>query len=284
MRFRRRQPFDGQKSLLRAAEGLYARSNWVEKEFLEWLPLWSPRFLRNAAAQLTGDARVEMVQVLRLDIMKDLLVSERNNLETKSTETATRLHVGMREIFHTGTEIEEPHIFVEFLAKTTVRAAIRTMSDFGSVEAGEVLALGVETMTVLMMFAEQGPNLNTAKLSSSGASAGMSNKYDSLTRPHLLVGELVLNAGASYLPADGSSGDGTFVVTDMRLLFIFDEEFRKTPISISRQDMSAVEFRPTDVVPMSEELYLAFSNFGKTEILAIFVGRFFAAEIRNLLS
>lgn len=284
MRFRRRQPFDRQKSLLKAADGLYSRSNWIEKEFLEWLPFWSPRFLRKAAAQLTGDARVKKVQELRLEIMKGLLASEGNHLETKSTEVATRLNAGMREIFHPETENEEPHIFVEFLAETTVQAAIRAMSEFGSVEAGECLALGVKIMTVLMMFAEQGPTLNTAKLSNSGASAGMSNRYDSLTRPHLLAGEVVLNAGASYLPSDGSSGDGTFVITDRRFLFIFDEEFRKTPVSISRRDLSAFEFRPTDVVPMSEELYISFSNFDKTEILAIFVGRFFAAEIRNLLS
>jgi hypothetical protein len=284
MRFWRKRIFDSRQYLLNAAAGLYKRSDWTGKEFLEWLQMFSHDFSDMAFAQSTDDLRIEKIKLLQKEIMKNFapIVNSRGNAQRKVV--AEKLYIAMNEIFATGKQNEEPHIFVEYLANTSVKAAMKAMSDFGASEAEASLALGMKAMTGLMAFAEYGPSLDTTNVSKTGMSAGLAKRYDSLTRPHLLVGEIVLNAGASYLPADGNSGDGTFVITDNRFLFIFDEEFRKTPISISRQDLSAFEFRPTDVVPMSEELYLAFSNFGKTEILAIFVGRFFAAEIRNLLS
>jgi hypothetical protein len=284
MRFGRRQPFDGHKSLLKAAAGLYRRSEWTEREFLEWLPYCSHEFLDMTPGLSTDDFRIEKVQLLKLEVMKDLpqLVNSRGNAQSKVV--AKKLYVAMKEILSSKEASAEPHIFVEYLADTSVQAAVKAFSNFGYGEAEECLSLGMKAMTVLMTFAEHVGGLDTTNVSNTGMSAVMANRYDSLTQPYLLVGEMVLNAGASYLPADGNSGDGRFVITDKRLLFIFDEEFGKTPISIFRQDLSAVEFRPTDVVPMSEELYIAFSNSGRTEVLAIFVGRFFAAEIRNLLS
>ena len=283
MRFRRKRIFDTHRYLLNAASGLYKGSDWTGKEFLEWLQMFSHNSFDMAFAQLRDELRIEKVQLLQKEIMKDfaLVVNSHGNAQWKAV--AKKLYIAMNEIFATGKQNEEPHIFVEYLANASVKAAMKAMSDFGASEADASLSHGMKVMTGLMAFAEEGQIMDTTNVSNTGMSAGMANRYDTLTQPHLLVGEIVLNAGASYLPADGNSGDGTFVITDNRFLFIFDEEFRKTPISISRQDLSAVEFRPTDVVPMSEELYITFSNFGKTEILAVFVGRFFAAEIRNLL-
>ena len=84
MRFRRRAPFDCHKSLFKAANGLYSRSDWLEKEFLAWLSMHSPRSVRKLESRLSSDSRVEKGQVLRLEILKDLLASEGNYRDVQS--------------------------------------------------------------------------------------------------------------------------------------------------------------------------------------------------------
>lgn len=60
-----------------------------------------------------------------------------------------------------------------------------------------------------------------------GANALMANLRAPLIKRLLKPGEVVLNAGSSFLLDGTNCGDGYLVITDHRFIFDFDHDYRK---------------------------------------------------------
>jgi hypothetical protein len=282
MLFRRTRPFDVRQALIGAARKRYKNDGWMGPEFVEWLLHAMPVILEKS--HISSGASSPELDVIRLKMLDEIRRHNRRHLRSHHSVLAGRLRRELSTCLNYDPD-DVTLSYVDLLLVSTVLAAVNSFSEYGPVEADETLLIGLQMAKELIQFAQSSDSLEPIKYASkSGTSPHLAERYASIAARQLNVGEVILNAGASYVPAHGSTGDGTLLLTDQRVIFIFDEDFNKDPLIFKREHIKKFEFLPTTAVPMSEEFHLEFTKEGQLERVTFYVGRFFAAEIRLLLA
>jgi hypothetical protein len=279
---RRNKSFDPYTALVAAAKSMYSKRGWPEHDFLSWIQAFPVIFPSDV--DTIDDRRMSQIESLCDEILEVMRSFNRRQMRSSREFFTTWIDTSMNEIFQSGTIDLNSHPFKRCLSSSTAHAAIHALKYFGVTEARESLRYGLRVFESLLRFAELASEIDPSKSAAThGTNDVLVNRYRDVVETYLLQGEQILNAGASYIPAHGATGDGTLVVTDRRLLFVFDEDFRKPPLIILRQGIRSTEFNPTNVVPISKEMTVFYYESNQAKMVSMFVGKFFAAEIQQLL-
>jgi hypothetical protein len=155
--------------------------------------------------------------------------------------------------------------------------------------SNEQIADAVETVLSCIIGIKWFPNWSEEHSESknerlSFANQGAIDRNIDVISKFIMKDEIALNAGVSYMLNQGSMGDGMLIATNKRLIFVFDEDYKKSPKSFLFSNFKSFNFAETSVVPMSKELTVQFSDFGLDQSVSFYVGNFYSEELANLFN
>jgi len=177
------------------------------------------------------------------------------------------------------------HPFEVQLAQATIHGSQSAFSQGSLDNASAVLTEGLSRLAGFIVFAERNVELPISHgRDGTGQNPSMLNHFEAMFKRFLLSGEKPLNVGSSFLLDGRQDSDGILVITDQRFLFVFDEDFGRPPFHVLRENVTGVDFFPTDVVPLSEVLVIGYKGIGYCEIARMYIGGKFADEIRRLVT
>jgi hypothetical protein len=158
-------------------------------------------------------------------------------------------------------------------------------SDFSNeqiADAVEVILTSIISIKWFPKWSEE--NSDSIKERLSFTNQGAIDRNELVISKVIMKEEIALNAGVSYMLNQGNMGDGTLIATNRRLIFVFDEDFKKAPQSFLLSNFKHCNFSETSVVPMSKELTIQFSDFGLDQSVGFYVGNFYSEELAKLFN
>jgi len=150
-------------------------------------------------------------------------------------------------------------------------------------EAVQIIELGLTQIISMKWFpiwSEK--NLETLNSQLTFTNPGALDLYRDSVAKSVEQNEIPLNAGATYMLDQGLTGDGMLIATNRRLIFAFDEDYKKRPLSFMLTDIINFSLAETSVVPMSKELTIHFQDRSSTNSVKFYVGDFYSVELTNL--
>jgi hypothetical protein len=272
------------QALLESVRSLYGHLGTGPGTLYEWLGVMKFEKAAQLIEILASKDEIQKIGGLYLqEVSTADLRSDRVLSSAVIQRSSDNLHERLLQAVGLSEDLEHRHPFERQLAGATVHAAI-TLHRRTEVElSAAVLTHGLIYLSAFILFAERrNQMLSEAFGSSEGANAAMANLRAPHVRKILKPGEVVLNAGTSFLLDGTRRGDGYLIITDQRFIFDFDHDYRKQPFILERSDITGIDFLPTSAVPMSEILMVGFKRGGYFEAVQMYVGHRFADELRQL--
>jgi hypothetical protein len=196
---------------------------------------------------------------------------------------ARDLHQRVLSLLGNEAAIDSRHPLEAQLARVTADAVLGWRDRVTVEELSHLLTEGLIRLAYLVVFVERRRQVS---FTTQGPASGVNQRLVELRRAtygHMLQsGEMPINVGESFLLDGTSNADGLLVVTDQRLMFIFDEDYERDSLFVDNSDLVAVDFLPTDAVPMSEVLLVRFRQGTNDRVIQMFVGHRFADELRQV--
>lgn len=224
-------------------------------------------------------------ELTSLRALTDYLVDRSPLVSSPSTgilsEFGREIHSTVLRILGVDENLEQRHPFEGQLALATVHANYLASTEKPSLKIADLMTEGLGRLSALVLFAERHSQLSIDQESNSnGDNLAMTELRRDLFERFLEDEEIALNVGPSFLLDGSQEADGYLVITDKRLLFVFDEDFNKSPWIVRRIDITGVDFIPTSAMPMSEIMIVGFKSDSYFEAARMYVGHRFADEIR----
>ena len=150
-------------------------------------------------------------------------------------------------------------------------------------EAVQIVEIGLTLIIGMRWFPKWSEaNIQTLNSQLTFTNLGALEMYRDSVSKSIEQNEIPLNAGTSYMLNQGNTGDGTLIATNRRLIFAFDEDYKRSSQSFMLKNITSFSFIETSVVPMSKELTIHFRDRDFSNSVKFYVGNFYSVELTNL--
>ena len=218
-----------------------------------------------------------------IELAKKLLSRSKENSKSNVNEYSIEIQQTIDDLTRKLALDSFEHAYQAPLIFTLSELVHRKRSNFSN----EQIADAVEAVLTCIIGIKWFPNWSEEHSESinkrlSFANQGAIDRSIDVISKVIMKDEIALNAGVSYMLNQGNMGDGMLIATNKRLIFVFDEDYKKSPKSFLFSNFKSFNFAETSVVPMSKELTVQFSDFGLNQSVAFYVGNFYSEELGNL--